>query len=73
MNLLILSIVFFVGLAVGFFIGRKRAYKKEVLPELERKINEQLKVLRKSEPKTHAEKQVEALDKGKPIVKTFYK
>ena len=79
MNSTILStlIAFLLGISVGFFIGIKRAFRHKVLPELDKIIDEKpkvpIKVLHKSEPKTFEEKRSEAVDKDKPIIKTFYK
>ena len=64
-------IAFLLGITVGFFIGRRKPLEKIILSG--RKYRGELKVLHKSEPKTHQQKQVEALDKDKPIIKTFYK
>ena len=75
MKALILSIpiVFILGLIVGFFIGKKRAFKGEILPALEKHIDKKLKVFHKAQPKTYKERQAEAVDKGKPIIKVFRK
>ena len=75
-NALLIPVVFLIGIAVGYFIGIRRAFKDikdKVMPVFEKKIVNKLKVLRKSEPKTYTKKQVEALEKNKPIIKTFYK
>ena len=75
MELITLSIpiAFVLGIVIGYFIGVNRAFKLKILPEFEKKINEKLKVFHKAEPKTYDEKRAEAVDKGKKIIKTFYK
>jgi len=75
MNQILVSIPisFILGIIVGFFIGQKRAFKDVILPDFEKKINDKLKVLHKAEPKTYQQKVAEALDKDKPVIKTFYK
>lgn len=75
MEIIILSSIpiFILGIIIGYFIGLKRAFKDKILPEFEKKINEQLKVFHKAEPKTYDEKRAEAVDKNKPIIKTFRK
>jgi len=75
-NALLIPVVFLIGIAVGYFIGIRRAFKdikNKIMPVFEKKIVNQLKVLRKSEPKTFKQKRSEALDEDKPIIKTFYK
>ena len=75
MDIIILSIapIFVLGIIIGYFIGVKRTFKLKILPEFEKKIDEKLKVFHKAEPKTYDEKRAEAVDKKKPIIKTFYK
>ena len=75
MDIITLSIVpiFILGIVIGYFIGLNRAFKSKILPEFEKKINEKLKVFHKAEPKTYDEKRADAVDKEKPIIKTFYK
>ena len=68
-----IPIAFVLGIVIGYFIGVNRAFKSKILPEFEKKINEKLKVFPKAEPKTYDEKRSDAVDKGKPIIKTFYK
>ena len=72
-NALWIPIAFLIGTIVGFFVGKKQIIKNKISPIFKKKADEQLKVLHKSEPKTYAKKQVEALEKNKPIIKTFYK
>ena len=65
--------VFLIGIVASFFVGTRSTFKDSVLPKFEKKTDEKLKVLRKSEPKTFEQKRSEALEKDKPIIKTFYK
>ena len=72
-NYLLIPIVFLIGIVVGFFVGKKQIIKNKIMPVFEKKIDENLKVLHKSEPKTFEQKRSEALEKDKPIIKTFHK
>ena len=70
---LVSTLIFILGLIVGFFVGRKSVPIDFNYVVKEVKENEKLKVLHKSDPKTFEEKRSEALDKDKPMIKTFYK
>ena len=72
-NALWIPIAFLIGTIVGFFVGKKQIIKNKISPIFEKKADEQLKILRKSEPKTFEQKRSEAIDKNKPIIKTFHK
>lgn len=54
---------------LGFFIGQEKLN----VPKFLKPPIEKIKVLKKSEPKTFVERRTEALDSGKPIIKTFSK
>jgi len=76
MNPLLVSIpiVFLAGIAVGFLIGKRKS--KTIINlsnKMAKRVEKRLKVLRKSNPKTYKQKVADALDKEKPIIKTFYK
>jgi len=74
--MLILSIaISFIAVIVssytlGFFMGAERLKVPKIFsnPPVDK-----VKVFKKAEPKTFVEKRTEALDSGKPIIKTFSK
>ena len=75
-TLVSIPIAFILGIIVGFFVGRKRGTifaPNMPTPFSEDVFDKQIKVLHKSEPKTHQQKVAEALDKDKKVIKTFYK
>ena len=53
--------------SLGFFMGKNDIKLPRILP------TDKVKVFKKSEPKTFVEKRTEAMDSGKPIIKTFNK
>lgn len=82
-TLLVSTLTFLFGLIAGFFIGKNwwkttptptsSSTSSSTSPSTSPSTSSSLKVLHKSEPKTFEEKRSEALDKDKPMIKTFYK
>jgi len=76
---LLIPVAFLIGIIAGFFVGRKNVYNTRRFKKLFYKSkeaepsNEKLKILHKANPKTFEQKRSEALEKEKPIIKTFYK
>lgn len=74
--MIILSIaISFIAVAVssftlGFFMGQERLKVPKIF---NRPPVDKVKVFKKSDPKTFVEKRTEAMDSGKPIIKTFSK
>ena len=56
--------------ALGFFMGNKQLKLKEIFKNAP---VDKVKLIKKSEPKSFVEKRTEAMDSGKPIIKTFSK
>lgn len=65
----VISTILAIGL--GFFIGRDY-HKKISFPQLS-KTKPNLKVIHKEPIKTQDEKRLEAIETGKPMIKTMYK
>ena len=71
MSILIYIISTLLAIGLGFFIGRD--YHKTIsFPQLS-KTKPDLKVIHREPIKTQDEKRLEAIETGKPIIKTMYK